>query len=267
MKRTADLPHHPPPVVGFADCYTGGFVDAFHVHDRAQLSLFLAGSVTINTQDESFVLGPGQGMWLPANTLHQATCRTDLAFQVVYVDSSLIGPDLLPSKMFEASSLIRGLVDEIIAMTFQFTMDERMSAIARLLVDEVRRGRRIAERLLFPSDHGCGGFAKQLLRNREMGTILIIGPARLAWHAALLPAFSSRKWAWVLRHGVVGCGWLRLPHGLRPGNQLPKWRLTSGMTTQAVLAQCSIAHSAWPPVHSASVQYRHHFRNWAWCRR
>lgn len=153
MKRTADLPHHPPPVVGFADCYTGGFVDAFHVHDRAQLSLFLAGSVTINTQDESFVLGPGQGMWLPANTLHQATCRTDLAFQVVYVDSSLIGPDLLPSKMFEASSLIRGLVDEIIAMTFQFTMDERMSAIARLLVDEVRRGRRIAERLLFPSDH------------------------------------------------------------------------------------------------------------------
>lgn len=152
MKRTADLPKHPPPVVGFADCYTGGFVDAFHAHERAQLSVFLAGSVTVNTQDESFVLGPGQGMWIPANKLHQATCRTDLVFQVVYVDSSLAGTDALPCKMFDASSLIRGLVDEIVAMTFNFAMDDRMTAIARLLVDEIGRAPRIADRLLFPSD-------------------------------------------------------------------------------------------------------------------
>lgn len=151
MKRTADLPCHPPPVVGFADSYTGGFVDGFHAHDRAQLSVFLAGSVTINTLDKSFVLGPGQGMWIPANTLHQANCRTDLMFQVVYVDSEFVGPDL-PCKMFDLSTLVRGLVDEIVAMRFEFTMDERMSVIARLLVDEIRRAPRIAERLLLPSD-------------------------------------------------------------------------------------------------------------------
>ena len=152
MKRTADFPRHPPPVVGFSDCYTGGFVDAFHAHERGQLSVFLAGSVTVNTRNESFVLGPGQAIWLPANVVHQATCRTDLAFQVVYVAPSLIGADTLPCKMFDASSLVRGLVDEIVAMTFNFDMDERMSAIARLLVDEVARAPRIADRFLFPSD-------------------------------------------------------------------------------------------------------------------
>ena len=152
MKRTADLPRHPPPVVGFSDCYVGGFVDGFHTHDRGQLSVFQAGTVTVNTQTGSFVLGPGQGMWIPANTLHEATCRTDLVFQVIYVDPSLIGADLA-CKMFDVSSLMRGLVDEIIAMRFDFTMDERMSAIARLLVDEIGRAPRIAERVLFPMDH------------------------------------------------------------------------------------------------------------------
>ncbi|NHO33843.1 AraC family transcriptional regulator [Acetobacter fallax] len=153
MKRTADLPRNPPPVVGFADCYVGGLVDRFHTHDRAQLSVFLSGSVTINTQDESFVLRPGQGLWLPANTLHEATCRTDLMFQVIYVDSCLTSADNLSCKMFDASFLIRGLVDEIIAMRFSFVMDDRMSVIARLLVDEIGRAPRIADRLLFPSDH------------------------------------------------------------------------------------------------------------------
>lgn len=152
MKRTADLPRHSPPVVGFADCYAGGFVDGFHTHDRAQLSVFLAGSVTVNTLGGNFVLGPGQGMWLPANTVHQVTCRTDLTFQVIYVDCSLPGADL-PCKVFYASTLMRGLVDEIIAMRFDFAMDDRMSAIARLLVDEIARAPRIAERLLLPSDH------------------------------------------------------------------------------------------------------------------
>lgn len=151
MKRTADLPSHPPPVVGFADSYSGGFIDGFHAHDRAQLSVFLAGTVTINTLDRSFVLGPGQGMWIPANTLHQANCRTDLVFQVVYIDPGFIDSDL-PCKMFDLSTLVQGLVDEIIAMRFEFAMDERMSVIARLLLNEVRRAPRIAERLLLPAD-------------------------------------------------------------------------------------------------------------------
>ncbi|MBB2200745.1 AraC family transcriptional regulator [Gluconacetobacter tumulisoli] len=151
MKRTADLPLHPPPVVGFADCYVGGFVDEYHAHDRAQLAVFQAGTVTVNTQGRSFVLGPGQGLWLPADTVHQATCRTDLMFQVIYIDSCVAGTDL-PCKMFDASILMRGLVDEIIAMRFDFVMDDRMSTIARLLVDEIRRAPRIADRLHFPSD-------------------------------------------------------------------------------------------------------------------
>jgi len=152
MKRTSDLPLHPPPVVGFEDYYAGGFVDGFHTHDRAQLSVFLAGSVTVNTHDESFVLRPGQALWLPANTVHQATCRTDLLFQVIYVDPGFTGAADLPCKMFEASSLIRGLIDAIIAMSFEFAMDERMLTIGRLLIDEIGRVPRIADRLLFPSD-------------------------------------------------------------------------------------------------------------------
>lgn len=152
MKRTADLPVCPPPLVGFADRYENGFVDTYHRHDRAQLSLFLGGTVTVSALGQSFVMGPGQGLWLPANTLHQAECRTDLTFQVVYIDPGLTETADLPCKMFDVSSLMRGLVDEIIAMQYEFVMDERMTAIARLLVDEIRRAAPIMNRLIFPSD-------------------------------------------------------------------------------------------------------------------
>ncbi|MFT9299313.1 MAG: AraC family transcriptional regulator, partial [Gluconobacter sp.] len=152
MKRSADLPANPPPVVGFADYYAGGFVDGFHTHERAQLSVFMAGSVTVTTHEESFVLRPGQALWLPAQTLHQANCRTDLSFQVIYVDPVFSCAGMLPCKMFDASSLIRGLMDEIIAMSFEFAMDSRMSAIAGLLIDEVERAPRLAERVLLPAD-------------------------------------------------------------------------------------------------------------------
>ncbi|QEO17654.1 AraC family transcriptional regulator [Acetobacter vaccinii] len=151
MKRSADIPRPAPPVVGFADSYTGGFVDGFHTHDRGQLSLLLSGSVTVNTPDRSFVMGVGQGMWIPADTLHQSLCRTDLMFQVVYIDPSLGGAH--PScKVFDVSTLMRGLVDEIIAMRYEFAMDARMSAIAALLLDEIERAPRLAERLLLPAD-------------------------------------------------------------------------------------------------------------------
>jgi len=152
MKRSADLPANPPPVVGFADYYVGGFVDGFHTHERAQLSVFMAGSVTVTTHEESFVLRPGQALWLPAHTLHQATCRTDLSFQVIYVDPDFPGAGTLPCKMFDASSLIRGLMDEVIAMSFEFAMDSRMLTIAGLLIDEVERAPRLAERVLLPAD-------------------------------------------------------------------------------------------------------------------
>ncbi|MDE7547609.1 helix-turn-helix transcriptional regulator [Acetobacter fabarum] len=151
MKRTVDLPCHPPPVVGFADRYAGGFVDGFHTHDRAQLSLFLAGTVAVSTKSESFTLRPGQALWLPAGTFHQANCRTDLTFQVIYVDPDLSGANL-PCRVFEASTLLRGLVEEIISMRFDFTMDERMRSITHLLLHEIARAPQIAGRLLFPSD-------------------------------------------------------------------------------------------------------------------
>lgn len=152
MKRTTDLPQRPPPVVGFGDHYAAGFVDQPHTHDRGQVSVILAGTVTINTDEGSFALQPNHGIWIPPGTLHQAICRIDTLFQVVYVDPGFAGVDL-STRMFEASALLRGLVDEIVAMRFDFTMDDRMSTIGRLLIDEIGRAPWITDRLPFPADY------------------------------------------------------------------------------------------------------------------
>lgn len=190
------------------------------------------------------MLGPGQAIWLPANVVHQATCRTDLAFQVVYVAPSLIGADTLPCKMFDASSLVRGLVDEIVAMTFNFDMDERMSAIARLLVDEVARAPRIADRFLFPSDPRLRRVCEAITAQPGIAAILITGRGKPAWHGAHLPGFSSRKWVWALLHGGAGSGWWRQPPGLLQGNPLRRSRLTLVMIMPVASAPCFIARLA-----------------------
>ncbi|MFT4075468.1 MAG: helix-turn-helix transcriptional regulator [Asticcacaulis sp.] len=152
MKRTADLPRKSPPVVGFEDRYTAGFVDEAHAHDRTQLSIVLSGSLTVNTDEASFVLNPGQGMWIPAGLVHRAICRAESAFQVLYFDPEFSEVDI-PCRMFEVSALLRGLIDEIVAMRYEFVMDERMLTIAKLLVGEIERAPRVANRTPFPSDY------------------------------------------------------------------------------------------------------------------
>ncbi|GAD08771.1 arac-type DNA-binding domain-containing protein [Gluconobacter frateurii NBRC 103465] len=206
MKRTADLPVCPPPVVGFADRYVDGFVDPYHRHDRAQLSLFLGGTVTVSALDQSFVLGAGQGLWLPANTLHQAECRTNLTFQVVYVDPGMSETADLPCKMFAVSSLMRGLVDEIIAMQYEFVMDERMTAIAQLLIDEIRRAAPIMNRLIFPSDQRLLRVCMAIVAHPETAGTSTTGHVKRVWPDGPLQDSSIRKWVWVLLHGVVVSG-------------------------------------------------------------
>ena len=85
MKRSADIPRPAPPVVGFADSYTGGFVDGFPTPDRGPPSLLLSGSVTVHTPDRSFVLGGRQGLWIPADTPDPSLCRTALQFSGGYI--------------------------------------------------------------------------------------------------------------------------------------------------------------------------------------
>lgn len=138
MKRSSDLPLTVRPVVGMDDCYPAGYVDAFHTHERAQLTYALSGVMSVVTDTTTFVLPPNRAIWLPAGTVHQFACRGEVKLNILYIDPNLPNqPDRC--RVFDAPPLCRALIQEV--LTFDHAYDEtgREGRIVGLLIEEISR--------------------------------------------------------------------------------------------------------------------------------
>jgi AraC-like DNA-binding protein len=156
MKHSADYPLTIRPIVAFADDYPAGFIDPFHSHQRSQLCFAASGVMSVVTDTNSFILPPRRAIWIPAGMNHQVACRGRVELHVLYVDPEL---DTQPQhcRVFETSSLVRALIEEI--LTFEHAYDEagREGALVRLLLDEIARMPNIDIHAPMPED-------KRLLR-------------------------------------------------------------------------------------------------------
>ena len=156
MKHSADYPLTIRPIVAFADDYAAGFIDPFHSHQRSQLCFAASGVMSVMTDSNSFILPPRRAIWIPAGMNHQVACRGRVELHVLYVDPEL---DTQPQqcRVFETSSLVRALIEEI--LTFEHAYDEagREGVLVRLLLDEIARMPNIDIHAPMPED-------KRLLR-------------------------------------------------------------------------------------------------------
>ncbi|MCP3730910.1 helix-turn-helix transcriptional regulator [Sphingomonas sp. MG17] len=151
MIRSADLPLDMAPVVAFEDRYGAGFVDPWHAHDRAQLSFALSGVLTVNTDDASFVLPPNRAVWIPPQMNHQTICRSEVVFQVIYIDPRF-DAEGKACRVFEVSPLLRALIGEVATFDCHYEMEGREASIVRLLLDEVDRMPSVPVHAELPSD-------------------------------------------------------------------------------------------------------------------
>lgn len=151
MKRSADFSDEMAPVVAFEDRYDAGYADPRHAHGRAQLSFALSGVMAVNTDDASFVLPPHRAIWIPAHKTHQTICRSDVAFQVLYVDPGLV-PQLTSCRVFEVSPLVRALVGEVTGFPRDYAMQGRAARIVQLLLEEIETVSHVPGRTEMPAD-------------------------------------------------------------------------------------------------------------------
>jgi AraC-like DNA-binding protein len=138
MKRSCDLPLTLRPVVGMSDHYPAGFIDAFHRHDRGQLSFATSGIMTVVTDDSACVLPPHRAIWIPAGVRHEVTCRGPVDLNVLYIDPSL------PSQprachVFDASLLVQALFREVLTFAHAYDESGREGRIVALLLEEIAR--------------------------------------------------------------------------------------------------------------------------------
>lgn len=138
MKHSADLPLTIRPVVGMNDAYPAGFVDAFHSHDRAQLCYAVEGTLSVTTDNSTYVLPANRAFWVPAGVRHQVSCRGPALLNILYVDPEL-GDQSAECRVFDVSPLVQALIGEV--LTFDHAYDEqgREGRIADLLLEEITR--------------------------------------------------------------------------------------------------------------------------------
>lgn len=116
-----------------------GQVIGEHVHAWHQLIHAGSGVLMVTTGGGSWVVPPSWGVWVPAGTRHAIRAAGRSAFRTIYVAPRSV-PDLPPAcTAITVSPLLRELVLRVVAIGMVDRRDTIESALAILLLDELRR--------------------------------------------------------------------------------------------------------------------------------
>ncbi|MET0338794.1 MAG: helix-turn-helix transcriptional regulator [Caulobacter sp.] len=116
-----------------------------------RLVVALEGVMTVSTDEASYILPPNRAVWMPAGVRHEASCRELVRFQTLEVAD---GSERLPdrTRVFEASALVRALIDEAAGFTARGEFGEREAALTELLLGEIERMPRVRAATSLPAD-------------------------------------------------------------------------------------------------------------------
>ena len=110
VSRLRPFEQAPRPLVGYAYDYAVAHDTGWHQHPRAQLLHATSGVMRVATQAALFIVPPGTGLWMPAETPHVTRMPTGLAMRALFLreDAARAGPDAV--TVVAVSPLLRELI-------------------------------------------------------------------------------------------------------------------------------------------------------------
>lgn len=136
MKQSTDYFDVPRPVIALDDEYPAGFVDAMHCHDRTQVLFASSGVMSVTTAETSFVVPPQRAVWLPAETMHEVSCRGAVSLRTLYLEPGL-GQEPERCRVFEVSDFLKALILEVCSFAPRYDVGGREGMIVNLLLAEI----------------------------------------------------------------------------------------------------------------------------------
>jgi len=102
--------HAPRPLVGYALDKPTAEDTGWHQHPRAQLLYAVAGVMRVATADALFIVPPGTGLWMPAQTRHVTRTPAGLRMRALFLreDAARAGPGAV--TVVAVSPLLRALI-------------------------------------------------------------------------------------------------------------------------------------------------------------
>ena len=186
-----------------------------HAHDWHQLIHATSGVLMITTERGSWVVPPSWGVWVPAGTRHALRASGHSAFRTVYVAPGCL-PDLPAAcTAVTISPLLRELILRMVAIGMADRRDPIESALAILLLDEVRQSPVPPFDLPEPQSDATRRAAAWLFSNTEAGIPAIAHAVGLSVRAlerrfVAETGMSLGRWR---RHGALLASLERLGSG------------------------------------------------------
>jgi hypothetical protein len=110
QSRLQPFEQAPRPMVGYAHDYASGHDTGLHRHPRAQLLFATAGVMRVSTEPAWFIVPPGTGLWVPADTPHAVRMDGAVRMRALFLraDAAASGP--AATTVIAVSGLLRELI-------------------------------------------------------------------------------------------------------------------------------------------------------------
>jgi AraC-like DNA-binding protein len=123
-----------------------------HCHSRGQIMLVIAGVITVETAQESWVVSGPRALWIPERTPHSVSASINAELRNLQV-SRVLAPQLpFATCMLAVTPLFKELVVSAVAGPNEINVGGREAKIIELMVDEFTPTRDLALHLPEPED-------------------------------------------------------------------------------------------------------------------
>jgi AraC-like DNA-binding protein len=139
QSRLRPFEQAPRPMAGYANDYASGHETGLHRHQRAQLLFAIAGVMRVTTEEASFTLPPGTGLWVPANKLHGVRMDGAVRMRALFLraDAAASGPEV--TTVIAVSPLLRELILTVCGEPVVWDARGPIRLVASLVLHEIRR--------------------------------------------------------------------------------------------------------------------------------
>jgi AraC-like DNA-binding protein/mannose-6-phosphate isomerase-like protein (cupin superfamily) len=160
--RTVAHERAPRAVVGFTQDYPDGFATEPHRHLRAQLLYTLSGVLRVATDDASYAIPPGTGLFIPAALPHAVRMDGPVAMRALFLraDAARVAPPRV--TVIAVPPLLRELILAACAEPLDWDLKGRGRHLAALALDEIARAPSLPLALPVPRDPRLSRLTAQL---------------------------------------------------------------------------------------------------------
>lgn len=167
-----DYQRVPRPVAAMAKSFRDGETVPPHAHERDQFLYAVRGIMRVRTESAGWTVPPDRAVYMPGGVTHAIAIRGDLEMRTLYIAPGAAEGLPAAPTVLEVSDLLRSVVLALIDEPVLYDEAGRGGALAKLVLSEIARARRLALGVPMPRDPRLARLCEALVADPSAGLTL-----------------------------------------------------------------------------------------------